>query len=77
MSEGRKVEPGRVLTRPMSLLLIAGTFALAGCEGDTLYDVVPPDVEPPVVTVLSPTDGGVNDISARAVDPGGQVCSPF
>ena len=26
---------------------------------------------------LSPTDGGVDDISARAVDPGGQVCSPF
>lgn len=58
MSEGRKVEPGRCDLRLMSLLLMAGTLALAGCEGDTLYDVVPGDVDPPVVTVLSPADGG-------------------
>ncbi|MCJ7627554.1 MAG: Ig-like domain-containing protein, partial [Longimicrobiales bacterium] len=41
----------------MSLLLLAGIVALSGCDGDTLYDAVPGDVDPPVVSVLSPLDG--------------------
>ena len=57
MGEGRIVEPGRLHGRLMSLLLLAGIVALSGCDGDTLYDAVPGDVDPPVVTVLSPVDG--------------------
>jgi hypothetical protein len=41
----------------MSLLLLAGTVALPGCDGDTLYDAVPADVDPPVLSVDSPTNG--------------------
>ena len=57
MGEGRNIEPGRRVGRPMSLLLFAGIVALSGCDGDTLYDSVPGDVDPPVVTVVSPATG--------------------
>ncbi len=57
MGEGRIFEPGRHLGRLMSLLVLAGTVALSGCDGDTLYDVVPTDVDPPVVSVDFPATG--------------------
>lgn len=57
MGKGRTVEPCRVVKRQISLLLLAGIVALSGCDGDTLYDVVPGDVEAPVVAVLSPANG--------------------
>ena len=57
MGEGRMIEPGRLNRRRMSLLLLAGIVALSGCEGDTLYDAVPADVDPPVVAVVSPANG--------------------
>jgi len=57
MGEGRIVEPSRLSGRLMSLLLLVGIVTLSGCDGDTLYDAVPGDVDPPVVTVLSPADG--------------------
>ena len=57
MGEGRIFEPGRHLGRLMSLLVLVGTAALSGCDGDTLYDVVPPDVDPPVVSVDFPATG--------------------
>ena len=57
MGEGRMIEPGRLSGRRMSLLLIAGIVALSGCDGDTLYDSVPADVDPPEITVVSPDDG--------------------
>ena len=57
MGEGRMIEPCRLFGRRMSLLLFAGIVALSGCEGDTLYDSIPADVDPPVVTVVSPADG--------------------
>lgn len=57
MGEGRLVEPGRLLGRLASLLVLSGAAALSGCEGDTLYDAVPPDVEAPVLEVLSPVNG--------------------
>lgn len=57
MGEGRKIEPGRRIGRLTGLLLIPVILVVSACEGDTLYDVVPPDVEPPVVEVLSPADG--------------------
>ena len=41
MGEGRNFEPGRLFGRLMSLLLLASTVALSGCDGDTLYDAVP------------------------------------
>jgi hypothetical protein len=41
----------------MSLMVLAGTVALSGCDGDTLYEVVPPDVDPPEVSVDFPLNG--------------------
>jgi DNA-binding beta-propeller fold protein YncE len=41
----------------MSLLLMAGSLALGGCGGDTLYDATTVDIDPPVVEVTSPADG--------------------
>jgi hypothetical protein len=41
----------------MSLMALSGAVALSGCDGDTLYDVVPPDVNPPEVSVDSPLNG--------------------
>ena len=57
MGEGRILEPGRLFGRMMGLLLFAGIVSLSGCDGDTLYDPVPADVDAPVVTVLSPANG--------------------
>ena len=57
MGEGRTVDPGRRAKKIMRLLLTMGIVALTGCEGDTLYDTVSPDVEPPEVQVLSPAQG--------------------
>lgn len=58
MSEGRKTMAVRSNLRPMSLLQIAGLLVLlSGCQSDTLYDAVPPDVEPPEVTLEYPEDG--------------------
>ena len=57
MGVGRIIEPGRLFGRLMSLLLLVGSAALSGCNGDTLYDVVPADVDPPVITVVSPVSG--------------------
>ncbi len=66
MGEGRNFEPGRPVGRLMSLLVLAGTVALSGCDGDTLYDVVPPDVTPPEVSVDFP-------LSGAEVQPGQRV----
>lgn len=57
MGEGRIFDPGHRANRLVGLLLMVGLFALPGCEGDTLYDPVPSDVDPPDVEVLSPTNG--------------------
>ena len=57
MGEGRIVKPGRLIGRNIGLLLLAGIVSVSGCDGDTLYDPVPADVDPPVVAVLSPANG--------------------
>ena len=57
MAEGRGVQPGRLLRRLMGLLLFSAIVGVYGCEGDTLYDSVAPDVEPPAVEILSPIAG--------------------
>ena len=81
MGEGRMIEPGRLFGRRMSLLLLAGTVALSGCEGDTLYDAVPADVDPPVVTVVSPAEWGRGSGRPAGSHSGdghgrGRVCLP-
>jgi len=57
MGDGRILEPGHKAAWILRLLCTLGIVALSGCEGDTLYDAVSPDVDPPVVGVLSPQDG--------------------
>ena len=57
MGEGRIVKPDRLMGRKIGLVLLAGIMSLSGCDGDTLYDPVPADVDPPVVSVLSPVNG--------------------
>lgn len=57
MGEGRLFAPDRLVGRMVGLLLFAGMVSVSGCDGDTLYDPVPDDVEPPVVAVLSPANG--------------------
>jgi hypothetical protein len=57
MAEGRKVQPGRPVRRLTGLLLISGIVVFLGCEGDTLYDTVAPDVQPPAVEILTPVNG--------------------
>ncbi|MBT8395375.1 MAG: hypothetical protein HKO65_12195 [Gemmatimonadetes bacterium] len=57
MGEGRIFEPRRLYGRLMSLLLLGAATSLSGCDGDTLYDAVPADVDPPEISVDSPTDG--------------------
>lgn len=57
MGERRIVKPGRLIGRNIGLLLLAGIVSVSGCDGDTLYDPVPADVDPPVVAVLSPANG--------------------
>ncbi|MGW8265713.1 MAG: YncE family protein [Longimicrobiales bacterium] len=57
MAEGRGAQPGRLMRRLSGLLLVSGIVVALGCEGDTLYDTVAPDVEPPVVEILTPATG--------------------
>ena len=57
MAGGRGVQPGRLIRRLTGLLMVGGMLAASGCEGDTLYDSVAPDVDPPVVEILTPATG--------------------
>jgi hypothetical protein len=57
MAEGRGFQPGRPMRRLTGLLLCSGMIAVAGCEGDTLYDSVAPDALPPTVEILTPATG--------------------
>lgn len=57
MAGGRGVQPGRLMRRLTGLLMVGGMVAASGCEGDTLYDSVAPDVDPPVVEILTPATG--------------------
>ncbi len=58
MGEGRIFEPGRLIGRLLSLLLLVGTLTQAACDGDTLYDAIPADVDPPEVSIVFPASGG-------------------
>lgn len=57
MGEARIVEPGGLFTLLRRSLLLAVAFAVYGCGGDTLYDAVAPDYDPPEVVIASPTTG--------------------
>jgi len=57
MGEGRNFQPGRFLGRHGHVWLFAATLAVYGCGGDTLYDSVSPETEPPDVQIVSPTTG--------------------
>jgi hypothetical protein len=57
MREGRTVEPGRFFGLPAALVAAVWALSLFGCDGDTLYDPVAPDVDPPEIQILIPTTG--------------------
>ena len=57
MREGRTVEPGRFFGLPAALVAAVWALSLFGCDSDTLYDPVAPDVDPPEIQILTPTTG--------------------
>jgi len=57
MREGRTVVPGRFFGLPAALVAAVWVFSIFGCDGDTLYDPVAPDVDPPEIQILVPTSG--------------------
>jgi hypothetical protein len=57
MREGRTQVPGRFFGLPAALAAAVGVFSIFGCDGDTLYDPVAPDVDPPEIQILIPTSG--------------------
>ncbi len=57
MGGARMFEPGRLAGRLWRFSLLAGALAIHGCGGDTLYDTVAPEFEPPEVLIVSPTTG--------------------
>jgi DNA-binding beta-propeller fold protein YncE len=48
----------RVITGHWWALLAGALAAAGGCSGDTLYDVVPPDLLPPTALIFEPSTGG-------------------
>jgi hypothetical protein len=57
MREGRTQVPGRFFGLPAALAAAVGVLSIFGCDGDTLYDPVAPDVDPPEIQILIPTSG--------------------
>jgi DNA-binding beta-propeller fold protein YncE len=57
MREGRTVEPGGFFRRPLGVCAWLVALSVVGCNGDTLYDPVAPDVDPPVIQILVPSSG--------------------
>jgi hypothetical protein len=62
---GFEREPSRKRLAPA--LFIVALAVLAGCEGDTLYDGTAPDLRPPQVAILAPSNG--DDILAGQTIP--------
>jgi DNA-binding beta-propeller fold protein YncE len=57
MGESHILEPRSAFARLRRVLLFAGTVAVFACGGDTLYDAVAPDVDPPSVLIVEPSSG--------------------
>lgn len=57
MREGRTKEPGRFFRLPATVAAALWALSAVGCDGDTLYDPVAPDVDPPEIQIVIPTTG--------------------